>query len=252
MGVGGREGRPALRRGAAPGRGGGRSVGAFEAGDQDLAHRRRRGRAARALVGEQRARRRSAARPPGRSRRTRRRSRWSALGVFAPVAVAVFWSSAVPVLPATVTPGIAAEVPVPYCTTATIICWTWPATCRLVTCTKWGGWCAWRVGIGRRPPIAIVAADVGHLERAGLDLALADRRGADREVAADRARGRDRGLGRAGDRGLLVEAEALGHGHQPLAAELGPERGEHRVARHRERVQEACRRMPRRPALCSV
>ena len=74
------------------------------------------------------------------------------------VGEAVSTSSAVPVLPATVTPGIAASTPVPNCTTATIICCTSPATCRLVTCTKWGRWCACTVGIGRRPPIAIVAA----------------------------------------------------------------------------------------------
>ena len=67
-------------------------------------------------------------------------------------------SSAVPVLPATTTPGICAEVPVPYCTTATIICWTSWATLALVTRTKRGRWWASRVGIGRRPPIAIVAA----------------------------------------------------------------------------------------------
>ena len=70
----------------------------------------------------------------------------------------MFFSSAVPVLPATWTPEICAEVPVPYCTTATIICWTSWATWALVTRTKRGRWWASRVGIGRRPPIAIVAA----------------------------------------------------------------------------------------------
>jgi hypothetical protein len=45
-----------------------------------------------------------------------------ALATLWPVDVLVLASSAVPVLPATVTPGIAAAVPVPNWTTATIIC----------------------------------------------------------------------------------------------------------------------------------
>ena len=69
----------------------------------------------------------------------------------------VLRSSAVPVLPATVMPGICAEVPVPNSTTATIIRCTRLATRRLVTRTKWGRWCARSVGIGRLPPIAMVA-----------------------------------------------------------------------------------------------
>ena len=72
--------------------------------------------------------------------------------------VVVFSSSAVPVLPATVTPGIWAAVPVPNATTAIIICCTSRATWRLVTRTNRGRWCASRVGIGSRPLIAIVAA----------------------------------------------------------------------------------------------
>ena len=56
------------------------------------------------------------------------------------VVLAAFWamsavetSSAVPVLPATVTPGMAAARPVPDWTTATIMSRTWPATFALTT-----------------------------------------------------------------------------------------------------------------------
>ena len=56
---------------------------------------------------------------------------------------------------------------------------------RLVTCTN----CGRLVGLERRHRAPAAHRDrrrhVGHLERGGLDLALADRRGADREVVAD-------------------------------------------------------------------
>ena len=68
-------------------------------------------------------------------------------------------------------------------------------------------------------------ADVGHLERGGQDLALADCGGSDFEIAVQ-ARRRDRALDRAGDRRGLVEAEFLGHREQPLRRRLVP-----RVAR---------------------
>ena len=77
-------------------------------------------------------RRRTGGGPPARSRRTTRRcSGGRASASWCPsvvVGAAVFLSSAVPVLPATWTPEICAEVPVPYWTTATIICWTSLAT----------------------------------------------------------------------------------------------------------------------------
>src|SRR3954452_18566626 len=70
---------------------------------------------------------------------------------------AVETSSAVPVLPATVTPGIAAARPVPYWTTATIMSRTWPATLALTTRRRTRLVPA-RCGVMRTPLLAIVAA----------------------------------------------------------------------------------------------
>ena len=74
--------------------------------------------------------------------------------------VAVF-SSAVPVLPATVTPGIAAEVPVPSRTTAII---RWRIVCAtdslMTSVPAVLALPSTNVGCGRRPPSAIVAATV--------------------------------------------------------------------------------------------
>ena len=70
---------------------------------------------------------------------------------------AVF-SSAVPVLPATVTPGIAAAVPVPSRTTPIISRRIVCATDPLITGTLAAGLPGRNVGRGRRPPSAIVAA----------------------------------------------------------------------------------------------
>ena len=61
-------------------------------------------------------------------------------------------------MPATTTPGIAAAVPVPSLTTASIICCSSEATWGVVTRTNRGLASASSVGIGRRPPSAIVAA----------------------------------------------------------------------------------------------
>ena len=106
------------------------------------------------------------------------------------------------------------------------------------------------VGLERRhrPPAAHRdrGGDVGHLERGGLDHALADRGRADREVVSDLARGRDRALGGARDRRGLVEAEPLGDGDQPLAAELGA-RAARTPSCTRPRTRSGtCRRSPRR------
>ena len=76
--------------------------------------------------------------------------------------LAVF-SSAVPVLPATVTPGIAAAVPVPSRTTPIIRLRTVRATDALLTNgppPRAGTALGSKVGWGRWPPSAIVAATV--------------------------------------------------------------------------------------------
>src|SRR3954463_7564458 len=70
---------------------------------------------------------------------------------------AVETSSAVPVLPATVTPGIAAALPVPYWTTAIIMLRTWAATFALTTRLRVRLVPA-RWGFTRTPWSAIVAA----------------------------------------------------------------------------------------------
>src|SRR3954468_25084305 len=70
---------------------------------------------------------------------------------------AVETSSAVPVLPATVTPGIAAARPVPYWTTAIIMSRTWAATLALTTRVRTRLVPA-RWGLTRTPRLAIVAA----------------------------------------------------------------------------------------------
>src|SRR6202012_257569 len=67
-------------------------------------------------------------------------------------------SSAVPVLPATVTPGTAAEVPVPSHTTAIIISRTSRAIAVELTRMLACGPPSENVGVGRRPPSPIVEA----------------------------------------------------------------------------------------------
>ena len=81
---------------------------------------------------------------------------------------AVETSSAVPVLPATVTPGIAAARPVPPRTTATIMSRTWPATLALTDALARALALPASQGLTRTPWLAIVAADRGHLERGGV------------------------------------------------------------------------------------
>src|SRR5207302_6906752 len=68
------------------------------------------------------------------------------------------FSSAVPVLPATTTPGIAAAVPVPDRTTAIISRRTVRATELLKARVARAGAPGRKVGAGRRPSPAIVAA----------------------------------------------------------------------------------------------
>src|SRR4051812_47461738 len=70
---------------------------------------------------------------------------------------AVETSSAVPVLPATVTPGIAAALPVPYWTTAIIMSRTCRATFALTTRLR-SRFVPARCGFTRTPWLAIVAA----------------------------------------------------------------------------------------------
>src|SRR3954453_13710707 len=71
--------------------------------------------------------------------------------------LAVETSSAVPVLPATVTPGIAAARPVPYWTPAIIMSRPWPATFALTTRRR-SRLVPARWGLIRPPRLAIVAA----------------------------------------------------------------------------------------------
>ncbi len=83
-------------------------------------------------------------------------------GGFALRAAQALFSSAVPVLPATVTPGIAAEAPVPSRTTP-IIRRAHGARDRRRSsraCPALGGVAVQKLGCGRRPPSAIVAATV--------------------------------------------------------------------------------------------
>ncbi len=71
------------------------------------------------------------------------------------------FSSAVPVLPATTTPGIAAAVPVPSRTTPIIRWRTVRATAGLIAFAPAAARAPGRkVGLGRRPPSAMVAATV--------------------------------------------------------------------------------------------
>ena len=154
-------------------------------------------------------------RPGVADRRVADEPRVGVLGGALPGAGWCSCSSAVPVLPATSPRGSGPTVPVPNWTTATIICCTSRATWPLITRTK-RGLLVGEQG-GDRPPAAHRdrRRDVGHLQRGGLDQTLADRRGADGEVVADRCRRRDRRSAAPGIEGGLVEAEPLGHGHQP-------------------------------------
>ena len=117
-------------------------------------------------------------------------------------------SSAVPVLPATCTPGSAAAVPVPLCT-------TWIIRLRTVLATSsepdshrlpWRPQLAIADDPGRAPHAAVGdrLGDRGHLERRGQHLALADRAHPQLEVFGDR--GGNRALGRVdGPKGRPVE-----------------------------------------------
>ena len=152
--------------------------------------------------------------------------------------LAVF-SSAVPVLPATVTPGIAAAVPVPSRTTPIIRRRTVWATdgCSSQRCRRRraGAAAEVKVGWGRRPPSAIVAATVA------ISSALACT--SPWPIAVEPtsswpwicAAGGSVLSTAPGDPGAVVEAVAFGRRHQARRAELGAERGEHGVARDRER-----------------
>ena len=162
--------------------------------------------------------------------------------------VQALFSSAVPVLPATTTPGIAAEVPVPVRTTPIIRWRTVRATELLSTVDGTVGRASARnVGCGRRPPSAIVAATSRHLQRRRQDLALADRRRADVEFALDLATPRGSVLSAAPGRPVSwLKPKRFRRRHQARGAQLDAERGEHRVARHREGQFRACRRIPRR------
>ena len=91
-----------------------------------------------------------------------------------------------------------------------------------------------KVGRGRCPPSATVAATVAICSGARQHLTLADRRRSDVEFALDLAGRRQRALGCARDARRVVEAEAFGRRHQARRAELHAERCEHRVAGHRE------------------
>ncbi len=162
---------------------------------------------------------------------------------------------AVPVLPATVTPAIAAERPVP---------WGLFTTCTMKSRIVVAVACRHRLlplrGVDRRDDAALVAADLGghmrlhdrttvrdrrrdevHLQRRGRDLALPD--AGEREqwlVVVERARLRTRahgGTGREVERRLRVDAEAA-HVRRELLTEREAQRGERRVARPHEALLE--------------
>ena len=158
-------------------------------------------------------------------------------------------SSAVPVLPATCTPGSAAAVPVPWRTTPSMSFSTVRAVAGEVARPGDAAGASpaappgsVRRSRGRRPRSPIVPRHDGHLQRRRLQPALADRGRAHGEVVADLVRRGDRRGRGARDPRRGVEPEVLGRGHEPLGAELRAERGEDRVARLREARWPACRR----------
>ena len=146
---------------------------------------------------------------------------------------AVETSSAVPVLPATVTPGIAAAAPVPPLDDGdhhvAHLRGDLGADRALARRAAAG-----IRGLMRTPPLAIVAPTEaipsGVARSLFWPIALAPTASASLRSAA---LGIVFGLGR-GNVGRLVEAEALGGGDQLLGAELGADRPEDRVAGVRE------------------
>ena len=167
---------------------------------------------------------------PERRRRTRRRRPWDS--------VELGRSSAVPVLPATSTPGIAAAVPVPERTTPSIISRTCAATRALTTRRRRTLSLRTIRGRARRPRSAIVAPAAaicsGVARSRSWPMALAPTA---RLSFSSRGR-RDRARLGVGHARALVEAERLGHAHQAGGAELRAERREDRVARVDERLRQ--------------
>ena len=146
-----------------------------------LGDRRRRARCRRSRCGRRRRPRRAprprpSGRRPARTRRTRR------------TAAASGELCAVPVLPATLTPGICAVWPVPLSTTSTIICVSSPATDGrdrvavqasgvVLSSTRQVGrtHLVDDVGPHHRAAVGDAGGDHRHLQRRGGDVELADR-----------------------------------------------------------------------------
>ena len=182
---------------------------------------------------------------PGRRRRTTRRcrsGRWPGprAGTLSGCAGSgthflVLRSSAVPVLPATSTPGIAATHAGAATDDGEHEALHGARHLRARGAHGVGRAAMGGVVVERQvrpaPAQADGRSDRRHLQRRGLHAALADRRRADGQVVADLAGGRDGALGRPRDVRRCVEAEALGGGDEALRAELGAERREDRVAR---------------------
>ena len=153
----------------------------------------------------------------------------------------VLSSSAVPVLPATTTPGICAFTPVPPRTTPTIrrrtVRAVFGSTTRLVgaACGEAG---SASVSFGERPSSAIVAATFAICSAVAWTRPwpIADEPTARSSPISDAC-----GIVLSAAPGMserVVEAEALGQVDQPHGAERRAERREDRVARDRERLRE--------------
>src|SRR3954452_22003497 len=85
---------------------------------------------------------------------------WLGSGVAEGSGLTVVRSSAVPVLPATFTPGTEAAAPVPSVTTVRMKLLIVLATEALVAWVNLGAWPLRSVGVGRRPLLPIVAATI--------------------------------------------------------------------------------------------
>ena len=190
-------------------------------------------------------------RPGPRRPASRRRRRWGRRGekrrtrrsVFAgsAAASAVGTSSAVPVLPATATPGSAAAVPVPPRTTSSIMPrHLRPRRPRRTTRRRRTSWPRTSRGRARTPSVAIVAPTLamasGVARSRSWPIALAPTARSSVELARRRDRAR---LARPGSAGVLVEAEAPRRSARAARApSRAPSGREDRVARVGERLRQ--------------
>ena len=150
----------------------------------------------------------------------------------------VLRSSAVPVLPATLTPGTAAPMPVPSVTTARMKR-AITAAVRVLAARVSLPWAPREsTGATRRPRRPMVAATVASSSGVASTLPwpIADEPTA-RSSPISSGAGIVERAAPTGP-GILVEAEALGGLDEAAGADLGPQRREHRVAGFRERALE--------------